>query len=82
MIGAAAACRLEGPLELHWDKVCVLSTIGPATIACYESKRRDLNLNPRRFRLTYVGVCPMATLTSHKPHGFTSCCGYPIRNLS
>ena len=64
MIGAAAACRPEGPLELHWDKVCVLSTIGPATIACYEPKRRDLNLNPRRFRLTYVGVCPMAALTT------------------
>ena len=88
MIGAAAACRLEGPLELHWDKVCVLSTIGPATIACYERKRRDLNLNPRRVPSHNVGVsgCPMAALTSHKPHWHvftgTSCCGYPMRNLS
>lgn len=83
-MGAAAACRPEEPLELHWDEVCVLSTTRaePATLACYEPKRRDLNLNPRRFRLTYVGVCPMAALTSHKPHVFTSCCGYPMRNLS
>ena len=84
MMGAAAACRPEEPLELHWDKVCVLSTIGPATIACYEPKRRDLNLNPRRVPSRSVGVCPMAALTrtSHKPYVFTSCCGYPMRNLS
>ena len=65
MMGAAAACRPEEPLELHWDEVCVLSTTRaePATLACYEPKRRDLNLNPRRFRLTYVGVCPMAALS-------------------
>ena len=25
MMGAAAACRPEEPLELHWDEVCVLS---------------------------------------------------------
>ena len=48
MMGAAAACRPEEPLELHWDEVCALSTTEPATLACYEPKRRDLNLNPRR----------------------------------
>ena len=47
-MGAAAACRPEGPLELRWDEVCVLSTTEPATLACYEPKRRDLNLKPRR----------------------------------
>ncbi len=31
MMGAAAACRPEEPLELHWDEVCVLSTTEPAT---------------------------------------------------
>ena len=86
MMGAAAACRPEEPLELHWDEVCVLSTTEPATLACYEPKRRDLNLNPRRVPSHNVGVCPMAALTSHKPqpeaHVFTSCCGYPMRNLS
>ena len=84
MMGAAAACRPEEPLELHWDEVCVLSTTRaePATLACYEPKRRDLNLKPRRFRLTYVGVCLMTALTSHKRYVFTSCCGYPMRNLS
>jgi hypothetical protein len=50
MMGAAAACRPEEPLELHWDEVCVLSTTRaePATLACYEPKRRDLDLKPRR----------------------------------
>ena len=42
MMGAAAACRPEEPLELHWDEVCVLSTTEPATLACYEPKRREL----------------------------------------
>ena len=48
MMGAAAAGRPEEPLELHWDEVCALSTTEPATLACYEPKRRDLNLKPRR----------------------------------
>ena len=42
MMGAAAACRPEEPLELHWDEVCALSTTEPATLACYEPKRSEL----------------------------------------
>ena len=92
-MGAAAACRPEEPLELHWDEVCALSTTEPATLACYEPKRRDLNLKPRRGHRCdrrWRGSIPhpleyhdpmAAPLTSHKPHVFTSCCGYPMRNL-
>ena len=80
MMGAAAACRPEEPLELHWDEVCVLSTTEPATLACYEPKRRDLNLNPRRVPSHIRGSLSIA-LTSHKPYVFTSCCGYPMRDL-
>ena len=74
MMGAAAACRPEEPLELHWDEVCFID-YQAGNMACYEPKRRDLNLNRGGFRLTYVGVCLMTALTGHKRYVFASCCG-------
>ena len=47
MMGTAAACRPEEPLELHWDEVCFID-YRAGNMACYEPKRRDLDLKPRR----------------------------------